>query len=242
MRLVTPHTDAVPPTIGFEPMAEDALLLRFGDAIDSSLNAQVHAAAVHLRQRLPAVECVPAYASLLLRFDTAQWPTRDGRSAHQQLADAVTAALSETSAALDASRLIELAVLYDGVDLADVATLTGLGVEEVIARHCAVEYRVAMLGFAPGFAYLLGLDPALAVPRRAYPRQRVPAGSVAIGGQQTGIYPSELPGGWQLIGRTPRRLFDASAQPPSCLAPGDRVRLHAIDAQTFGQLAAATSA
>jgi KipI family sensor histidine kinase inhibitor len=96
-----------------------------------------------------------------------------------------------------------------------------------------------MLGFAPGFAYLLGLDTTLRVPRRTDPRQRVPAGSVAIGGSQTGIYPGELPGGWQVIGRTPQRLFDATADSPSLLRAGDRVRFHAIDDRAFRQLAAA---
>jgi KipI family sensor histidine kinase inhibitor len=96
-----------------------------------------------------------------------------------------------------------------------------------------------MIGFAPGFPYLLGLDPALAMPRRRDPRQRVPAGSVAIGGAQTGIYPEALPGGWQLIGRTPLRLFDVNATPPSMLAAGDRVRLRAIDEDEFHRLAAA---
>ena len=93
-----------------------------------------------------------------------------------------------------------------------------------------------MIGFAPGFPYLLGLDPALAAPRRRDPRSRVPAGSVAIGGAQTGIYPADLPGGWQLIGRTPLRLFDALAQPPSLLAPGDRVSFRPIDAAAFAAL------
>ena len=102
----------------------------------------------------------------------------------------------------------------------------------------ADEYRVAMLGFAPGFPHLLGLDPALHMPRRAQPRLRVPAGSVAIGGAQTGIYPRELPGGWQLIGRTPLRLFDAQLDPPSLLAPGDRVRFRTIDADEFDTLLA----
>jgi KipI family sensor histidine kinase inhibitor len=93
-----------------------------------------------------------------------------------------------------------------------------------------------MLGFAPGFPYLLGLDPALAMPRRRDPRTRVPAGSVAIGGTQTGIYPAELPGGWHLIGRTPLRLFDANASEPSLLAAGDRVRFRAIGAEEFADL------
>jgi len=133
-------------------------------------------------------------------------------------------------------------VLYDGPDLSDVAALTGFSIEDVIARHGAVEYRVAMLGFAPGFPYLLGLDPVLAVPRRSDPRQRVPAGSVAIGGQQTGIYPAELPGGWQLIGRTPLQLFDVAADVPSRLAAGDRVCFHAIDPAAFQRLAEGRSA
>ncbi len=233
---------AVLPDIQLEAMAEDALLLRFGDTIDTFLNARVHAAAAHLRQRLPTLEYVPAYASLLLRFDPAQWPPLEGRSPHQQLGDAVIAALADLSMATAESTLIEIPVLYDGPDLSEVATLTGFSIDDVIARHCAVAYRVAMLGFAPGFPYLLGLDPGLAVPRRADPRQRVPAGSVAIGGQQSGIYPAELPGGWQLIGRTPLQLFDVAADVPSRLAPGDRVRFHAIDPATFLRLAEERSA
>jgi len=236
------QTSAVLPAIQLEPMAEDALLLRFGDTIDPSLNAHVHAAAAHLQQRFPALEYVPAYASLLVRFDPAQWPSHDERSPHQRLGDAIMAALADLSMAVAESMLIEIPVLYDGTDLSEVATLTGFSIEDVIARHVAMKYRVAMLGFAPGFPYLLGLDPALAVPRRSDPRQRVPAGSVAIGGQQTGIYPAELPGGWQLIGRTPLRLFDVAADVPSRLAPGDRVRFHAIDQATFQRLAEAPSA
>ncbi|HZW52205.1 MAG TPA: 5-oxoprolinase subunit PxpB, partial [Rudaea sp.] len=122
---------------------------------------------------------------------------------------------------------IEIAVTYGGQcgpDLADVAAHTGLSEEEVVARHGAAEYRVAMLGFTPGFAYLLGLDPALHMPRRATPRTRVPAGSVAIGGAQTGVYPRETPGGWHLIGRTTASLFDPARDPPALLKPGMRVK------------------
>ncbi|MHB1271415.1 MAG: 5-oxoprolinase subunit PxpB [Rhodanobacter sp.] len=233
--------------IGFEALAEDALLLRFGERIDSELNARVQAAAARLRQRLPQLECVPAYASLLLRFDPARWVGHDGSAPHRRLQDAVNAVLGEsgTIAATPRERIIP--VCYGGEygpDLADVAAHCGLAVDALIARHTAAEYRVAMLGFAPGFPYLLGLDPQLAVPRRRDPRQRVPAGSVAIGGSQTGIYPEVLPGGWQLIGRTPLRLFDATARsypysPPSLLAAGDRVRFQAIDENRFRQLATA---
>jgi KipI family sensor histidine kinase inhibitor len=221
-----------------ESLAEDALLLRFGDAIDAGLNARVHAAAERLRQALPQVECVPAYASLLLRFDPRAWPG-EPRSVHQRLADAVGAALRDAPPQPAAPRMVEIPTWYGdeaGPDLAEVAALTGLSAEEVVRRHCAAEYRVAMLGFAPGFAYLLGLDPALAVARRADPRLRVPAGSVAIGGSQTGIYPGELPGGWQLIGRTPLTLFDPQADTPSLLAPGDRVRFRAVDPAGYRRL------
>ena len=230
----------MPLAIQFEAMAEDALLLRFGSTIDSAINARVHAAVSCLRQRWPTLECVPAYASLLLRFDPEQWQRPDEGTPHQHMGDAVLEALTDLPLAPTNSRLIEIPVCYadaDGPDLAEVAAITGLTTDEVIARHCAAEYRVAMLGFAPGFPYLLGLDPSLAVPRRTDPRQRVAAGSVAIGGNQTGIYPDELPGGWQLIGRTPLRLFDAATDTPSLLTAGDRVRFHAIDQLTYRQLA-----
>jgi KipI family sensor histidine kinase inhibitor len=124
-----------------------------------------------------------------------------------------------------------------GPDLDAVAEHAGLSRDDVIARHAAAEYTVAMLGFAPGFPYLLGLDRALQVPRRPSPRTRVPAGSVAIGGAQTGIYPRELPGGWHLIGRTPLVLFDPAREPPCLLAPGDRVRFREIEAGEFARLA-----
>ena len=118
----------------------------------------------------------------------------------------------------------ELGVVYDGPDLDDVAKLTGLSPEEVVTRHAAAEYVVAFLGFAPGFAYLLGGDERLAVPRRDRPRERVPAGTVAIAGPYAGVYPRESPGGWRLLGRTDAVLFAADRAEPALLAPGDRVR------------------
>ncbi|MDQ6647762.1 MAG: 5-oxoprolinase subunit PxpB [Pseudomonadota bacterium] len=226
----------------FENLAEDAVLLRFGERIDSRLNAAVLAASACLQRELPQLECVPAYASLLLRFDPLAW---SGTSAdpHQRVRDAVQAALSTPEVDHAATREHVIPVCYGGAygpDLEDVARHAGLSPDAIIARHGAADYRVGMIGFAPGFPYLLGLDPALAMPRRGDPRQRVPAGSVAIGGEQTGIYPRELPGGWQLIGRTPLRLFDIDADSPSLLAPGDRVRFSAIDQAAFARLQAET--
>jgi len=121
-------------------------------------------------------------------------------------------------------RLVNIPVTYDGPDLGDIARHCGLSPAEVVQRHEAAEYVVYFLGFQPGFAYLGGLDEALHTPRRTEPRVSVPAGSVGIGGAQTGIYPLASPGGWQLIGRTLTPLFDPQAEPPTLLAPGDRVR------------------
>jgi KipI family sensor histidine kinase inhibitor len=119
---------------------------------------------------------------------------------------------------------VDLSVVYDGADLADVASLTGLTPAAVVARHSAPLYTVRFCGFAPGFAYLDGLDPALHVARRATPRTDVPAGSVAVAGEFTGVYPRRSPGGWQLLGRTDAELWNSAASPPALLRPGTTVR------------------
>lgn len=124
--------------------------------------------------------------------------------------------------------LVTLDVVYDGEDLAEVARLTGLPVDEVVARHCAPTYTVAFGGFMPGFAYLVGLDPVLRVPRRSTPRERVPAGSVAVADEFSAVYPAATPGGWRLLGRCAAVLFDVTRTPPALLAPGTRVRFVAV--------------
>ena len=231
--------------VSLEVLAEDAWLLRFGEAIEVAVNARVLVAAALLQAHLPNVECVPAYASLLLRFDPMRWLDEPAPMAGHRLREAIDAALRQPMESTATSREVMLPVWYGedaGVDLQDVATHARMSVDEVIARHSAATYRVAMLGFAPGFPYLLGLDPLLAMPRRCDPRTSVPAGSVAIGGCQTGIYPQTLPGGWHLIGRTPARLFDVAAASPSLLQPGDHVRFRAIDEREYRRLAADTGA
>jgi len=241
---MTPAADA--DAFAIEPLGETLLLLRFGDRIDADAIARVHAAAAMLRRvELPGiVDLIPAYATLALHYDAAFWAGRNGDTPWQHLAGALRAVFA---APLPAERTpaqsVEIAVCYEAQyapDLVDVARACALDIEEVIARHSAATYHVAMLGFAPGFPYLLGLDDALRVPRRAQPRARVPRGAVAIGGAQTGIYPSSLPGGWQLIGRTPLQLFDAQRDPPCLLAPGDRVHFRRIDAGEFAALATAS--
>jgi KipI family sensor histidine kinase inhibitor len=126
------------------------------------------------------------------------------------------------------TREIEIPTVYNGADLADVAELWGVSPAAVIERHTGLSHEVAFIGFAPGFAYLAGLPEPWSVPRRAQPRPRVPAGSVALAGQFTGVYPRESPGGWQLIGRTNLPLWDPTATRPALLLPGDRVRFIAI--------------
>jgi KipI family sensor histidine kinase inhibitor len=227
-----------------EALGDGALLIRLGDHIDVEINRRTIDLATALRQaQLPGIlDVAPAYASVCVRYDPAGWAHGDGeRSPYES----VTALLGELlhdneyagrSAATNDMECIEIPVCYGaefGPDLGDVAAHAGLEADEVVARHAGADYRVAMLGFMPGFAYLLGLDNKLHTPRRASPRTRVPAGSVAIGGAQTGIYPRELPGGWQLIGRTPQCLFDADREQPALLRPGQPVRFRAIDAGEF---------
>lgn len=218
-----------PPHI--EALGDSALLIHCGDVIDSAVNAQALAIAHAVKSaRLPGVvDVAPAYASVCVRYDPGAWI--DGAAAQSPFAS-FTARLSTlvenvaAQAAADAG-VIEVPVAYgdeSGPDLDDVAAHAGLSRDAVIDLHCSAEYRVAMLGFTPGFAYLLGLDAALHMPRRATPRARVPAGSVAIGGAQTGVYPRETPGGWHLIGRTAVNLFDPARDPPALLTPGQRVK------------------
>lgn len=229
--------------VRIEPLGEDALLLRFDQRIDAASNARVHAIATAIeRVRPPWLrELVPAYASLALQLETGYADGDPLQRAREWLSTLLSTqdadALPNTA---DPSPPLEVPVCYGGEygpDLADVAATTGLAMDEVARRHGVGVYTVAMLGFAPGFPYLLGLDPALATPRLETPRTRVAAGSVGIGGAQTGIYPREGPGGWRILGRTPLSLFDAARAAPCLLAPGQRLRFVAIDAGEFTRLA-----
>lgn len=169
----------------------------------------------------PAVqEALPGMNNLTLMFDPA-------RIDAAELEMQVLAAWPQLAAAAIEGRTIEIPVAYGGEhgpDLADVAAHTGFTPAEVVRRHAAGEYVVYLLGFLPGFAFMGGLPPELATPRRAEPRVAVPARSVGIGGAQTGVYPLVSPGGWQLIGRTSLEMFDPAAVEPTLLRPGDRVR------------------
>ncbi len=166
------------------------------------------------------IDLVPAARTLLVTF--VDEPS--AKSAAGSLAARTVAAGS-----LAVGPAIAIPVTYDGPDLASVARRTGLTVDEVISKHATGEYLAAFVGFAPGFAYLTGLDPVLHVPRRSEPRPKVPRGSVAIAGEYTAVYPSDSPGGWQIIGHTTLRMWDLGRQPPALLQPGARVCFKRVD-------------
>ncbi|MEV6830465.1 allophanate hydrolase subunit 1 [Amycolatopsis sp. NPDC051102] len=165
-------------------------------------------------------ELVPAARTLLVRFDPAVTDA-------QRLGALLRQVSPVDGAVTDAGEVV-IPVVYDGEDLADVAAETGLSVGSLIARHTAGRYVSAFCGFAPGFAYLSGSDPVLHVPRRSSPRTRIPAGSVAIAGEYSAVYPSASPGGWRLLGRTDAPVWDVERDPPNLLPPGTRVRFTAV--------------
>ncbi|MFV8816212.1 5-oxoprolinase subunit PxpB [Haliea sp. E17] len=214
---------------------ENALILYLGEETSPAVSARVQAAAAAAEIALgeDLVDLVPSYASLLVIYD----PLRtDHFSVGQRLRGCL--------AGLDASLATEgetrvLPVYYHpeaGEDLSTLAANAGLTVDQVIELHSGCEYRVYAIGFAPGFAYLGEVDERIAAPRLATPRQRVPRGAVAIADRQTAVYPAPSPGGWNLIGRCPVRMFDPAAEPPMPVSVGDRVRFQPIDRARFLEL------
>ena len=223
-----------------EPLGDSALLLRIAEdgsdaerALDAVLGAvgQLEAAA------LPGViELAPAYTTVGVFFDPA-------RSSFEPLRTQIEQVL-ETEVPKPRARTgktIEVPVCYEdefAPDLREVAWHARLSAHQVIQRHTDAFYRVTCVGFAPGFPYLSGLPAELATPRRASPRKEIPAGAVAIGGTQTGIYPRKSPGGWNIIGRTPLSLFEVTRESPSLFQAGDRVRFRRISREEFERLSA----
>jgi KipI family sensor histidine kinase inhibitor len=196
---------------------DQALLLQF----DSTAEVLTSSAALHDAAMPEVLDIVPAARTVLLKLDG---PGRQGavRRRLQKLE------LGSDATATTAGEPLVIDVVYDGEDLAEVAELTGLTTQEVVDAHSAEPWIVGFCGFAPGFAYLVGGDPRLAVPRRSDPRPAVPAGAVGLAGEFTGIYPRRSPGGWQLIGRTDAVLWDIDRPDPALLTPGTRVRFRAV--------------
>lgn len=225
-----------------QPLGDSAIELRFGDSINSAVHTKIRSFARLLENNpFPGLlEWVPAYTTLTIFYDpwlVSQGGTFDPYARvleHLQTLDSGASSAEPVEA-----RQLEIPVCYGevyGPDLETVAQHTGLAPEEVIRLHTTPEYLVYMIGFAPGFPYLGGLDERLRTPRKDTPRLKIPAGAVGIAGAQTGIYPLETPGGWQLIGRTPLQLFRPDAEPPSLLQAGDRIRFVSISPAAFQEL------
>ena len=219
---------------------EDALVVEFGDGIDPLTNDRVYAlaAAVEAAVNASVTEMVPTYRSLLIQSDLELSTVEEMTEFLVALIpSADQAGNNETNAS---RRIYKLPVSYggeQGQDLNDVAEHAGMTAEEVIAIHSGTDYRVFMLGFAPGFPYLGGMDERIGTPRLASPRVRVPAGSVGIAETQTGVYPMASPGGWRLIGNTPVSLFEPNANPPVPFLPGSFIRFVPVTAEEAERIA-----
>jgi inhibitor of KinA len=215
--------------------SDSSLLVVFGNAISPELSARVialfHALQALQDNRIRNLH--PGYTSLLVDFDPLTLNHAELRATIEQLRPTAGAVIES------ATNIVTVPVCYGadfGPDLPEVAAHAKVGPEEMIRLHSSPIYDVCFLGFSPGFAYLSGLPEILHTPRLATPRQSVAAGTVGIAGGQTGIYPVDSPGGWRLIGRTPLRMFDPAAVPPTRLQPGDRVKFCPIDRTTFDKM------
>ena len=235
-----------PPPVRLFPLGDAAVVLEFGTAISPVTHAAIAAFSARLAVR-PFVglrEVVPAFTTLTVYYDP--WlASEHGRypEPYERVAAQLRELLAEApeTTAATAAQIVEIPVCYGGAfgpDLAFVAQHAGLSQAEVIRLHTAPEYLVHLIGFAPGFPYLGGLDARLATPRRAQPRPLVPAGAVGIAGPQTGIYSLPTPGGWQLIGRTPLALFNPEWAAPSRQRAGQRLRFVAVSEAEFAVVSA----
>jgi inhibitor of KinA len=223
--------------IRFLQAGEQGLVVEFGNEINAQINQQVHKLARALSsQALSSIlEVIPTYRSLLVYFD----PLQISRYALTKLVESLQADQDTAQAAptgQDAVRIVHIPVCYGGEfgpDLEFVAQHNSLSTDEVIRIHTSTPYQVYMLGFTPGFPYLGGMSEEIATPRLEKPRVRIPSGSVGIAGSQTGFYPVESPGGWQLIGRTPINGFDANSPNPFAFAAGDYLQFKGISTDEF---------
>jgi inhibitor of KinA len=228
------------------PLGDSALIIRvregFEGAPDEIIEAVLRVQRCLENAQLPGViETAPAYTTVAMFYDPTRVVAGGARPNEivDWLAERMRQVLSNANVFQDeeiGARLIEIPVCYDrefAPDLDEVAKRAGLVPQEIVDLHSKSQYCVSCVGFTPGFPYLTGLPDKLATPRRAVPRKEIPAGSVAIGGNQTGIYPIKSPGGWNVIGRTPLKLFDPAENPPALLRAGDAVRFRAITRDEF---------
>jgi inhibitor of KinA len=203
-----------------QPLGDTALLAELGTRLDTALNTRAIALAAVLKKRRDVRQAVAGYASVTVQFDP-------DLATHESLAAAIKRLAAKRPPMAEPGRLHRIPVTYDGPDMAEVAERLKLSREEIVEIHTRPIYRVFLVGFVPGWAYLGPLPEELELPRRHVPRTQVPAGSVAIAGRQSGIYPLPTPGGWHLIGRTAVKLFLPDSDPPCLFRAGDRVKFFA---------------
>lgn len=228
------------PAVQLYPLGDAAVVVEFGNEISEQTHKQVRAFSAYLQQHpfRGLIEFVPAYTTVTVYYDPWVISERGQLNPYTKVTGFLQRMLPFVADAGNGSkpRVVEIPVLYGGdygPDLEFVARVNEISSDEVIKLHTQQEYLVYMIGFAPGFPYLGGMNKRIAAPRQETPRQQIPAGSVGIAGGQTGIYPIQTPGGWQLIGRTPVRLFNPQATPPSLLQGGDLVRFVAITEEEY---------
>jgi len=209
--------------VRIHPLGDTALLAELGSRLDTALNTRAIGLAAALRKRRDVRQAVAGYASVTVHYDPEQ-------TTPEALGAAVKRLAAKRPKMAIPGRLHRIPVVYDGPDLEDVARALSMPAAEVIALHTHPIYRVFLVGFVPGWAYLGPLPEELELARREVPRTQVPAGSVAIAGRQTGIYPLAVPGGWHLIGRSSVKLFLPDSDPPSLFRAGDRVKFFAARA------------
>jgi KipI family sensor histidine kinase inhibitor len=204
-----------------KPLGDSSILIQLGDEIDPMLNQRVHALDALLQTIPVVIETVPAYYTILAHYDSTTTTYNEIKNQIEEKLALIDDATHRPS------RRLEILVLYGGAsgpDLETVATALALSPADVIRLHSEREYTVYMMGFTPGFPYMGILNEKLTLPRLSTPRTRVPAGSVAIAGSQTGIYPVDSPGGWHILGHTPLKLFDPTSENPFLFTPGDTVK------------------
>ncbi len=223
--------------LSYIPAGDSAFLIKFGTTISEETHRQIMAFMNALQENKELadliVDMVPSYADLMVYYHSENCAYQDFLSKLKEVGSN-TISLQQIK-----TRLVEIPVCYGGIfgeDLTFVAKHNKLKEEDVIQRHSSPTYLVYMLGFTPGFSYLGGMDEKIATPRKEKPRTIIPAGSVGIAGNQTGIYPIESPGGWQLIGRTPVMLFDPASNNPVLLQAGDRIRFSPVDETEFNRI------
>ncbi|SFC69648.1 inhibitor of KinA [Bacillus sp. OV322] len=232
--------------INIMPLGDSALMIQLGSTINPELQQVVSSLTAHLESTpFPGfIECVPAFASITVYYNPVAVIKGKGSSQRESPYKIVHSYISNIihenrNAEKFTRRRVDIPVVYGGEygpDLEFVSSHHSLSVQEVVSIHSSNDYLVYMIGFAPGFPYLGGMSEEIAVPRKSSPRLRIPAGSVGIAGQQTGVYPISTPGGWQIIGRTPLPLFNPAKSHPSYLQAGDIVTFTPIDEKEFLEL------